>query len=137
MKGRIKRAIYIHDLIIHPTTCCQIDLVKLFKNGFSTGHGFLREPNDIYSYSALACIAIQSNQNDQHGGQSIPNFEYAMAEGVKKTYRKKYVYNIARCLEMIAMLDNGQEIADTVAQEILQEKGIYPILDNNNGYKEA
>jgi len=131
--------IHIHDLdyLTLTTTCCQIDLVKLFKNGFSTGHGFLREPNDIYSYSALACIAIQSNQNDQHGGQSIPNFEYAMAEGVKKTYRKKYVYNIARCLEMIAMLDNGQEIADTVAQEILQEKGIYPILDNNNGYKEA
>jgi ribonucleoside-triphosphate reductase len=131
--------IHIHDLdyLTLTTTCCQIDLIKLFRNGFSTGHGFLREPNDIYSYSALACIAIQSNQNDQHGGQSIPNFEYAMAEGVKKTYRKKYVYNIARCLEMIAMLDNGQEIADKVAEEILNEKGIYPILDNNNGYKEA
>lgn len=131
--------IHIHDLdyLTLTTTCCQIDLLKLFKDGFSTGHGFLREPNDIYSYSALACIAIQSNQNDQHGGQSIPNFEYSMAEGVKKTYRKKYVYNIARCLEMIAMLDNGQEIADTIADEIFNEKGIYPILDNNNGYKEA
>ena len=32
------------------TTCCQIDLIKLFENGFSTGHGYLREPNDIYSY---------------------------------------------------------------------------------------
>ena len=51
----------------------QIDLIKLFENGFSTGHGYLREPNDIYSYSALACIAIQANQNDQHGGQSIVN----------------------------------------------------------------
>ena len=53
------------------TTCCQIDLLELFHGGFSTGHGVLREPNDIASYSALACIAIQSNQNDQHGGQSI------------------------------------------------------------------
>ena len=56
-------------------------MYKLFHGGFSTGHGFLREPNDIASYSALACIAIQSNQNDQHGGQSIPNFDYGMAHG--------------------------------------------------------
>lgn len=130
--------IHIHDLdyLTLTTTCCQIDLIKLFKNGFSTGHGFLREPNDISSYAALACIAIQSDQNDQHGGQSIPNFEYAMAEGVKKTYRKKYVYNIARCLEMIAKLDDGQQISDRIAKEIFDEKGIYPVMDNNNGYKE-
>ena len=79
--------IHIHDLdfLTLTTTCCQIDLEKLFKGGFCTGHGFLREPNDIRSYSALACIAIQSNQNDQHGGQSIPNFDYSMEMGVKKT----------------------------------------------------
>ena len=73
--------IHIHDLdfLTLTTTCCQIDLLKLFRDGFSTGHGFLREPNDIRSYSALACIAIQSNQNDQHGGQSVPNFDYSMA----------------------------------------------------------
>ena len=49
----------------------------------------LREPNDISSYAALACIAIQSNQNDQHGGQSIVNFDYGMAHGVQKTFRKR------------------------------------------------
>ncbi|MBP3267731.1 MAG: anaerobic ribonucleoside triphosphate reductase, partial [Ruminococcus sp.] len=131
--------IHIHDLDYYTltSTCCQIDLIKLFKNGFSTGHGYLREPNDISSYAALACIAIQSNQNDQHGGQSIPNFEYAMTDGIKKTYRRKYVYNIARCLEMIGLLDDGQQIADDIAKEIFDEKGIYPILDNNNGYREA
>ena len=65
--------IHIHDLdfLTLTTTCCQIDIRKLFKGGFSTGHGTLREPNDISSYAALACIAIQSNQNDQHGGQAI------------------------------------------------------------------
>ena len=65
--------IHIHDLdfLTLTTTCCQIDLLKLFEGGFSTGHGFIREPNDIASYSALACIAIQSNQNDQHGGRRI------------------------------------------------------------------
>ena len=82
--------IHIHDLdfLTLTTTCCQIDLLKLFHGGFSTGHGFLREPNDIASYSALACIAIQSNQNDQHGGQSVVDFDYAMAEGVRYTYQK-------------------------------------------------
>ena len=77
--------IHIHDMDFLPmgtTTCCQIDLNKLYENGFSTGHGFLRAPNDIMSYAALAAIAIQSNQNDQHGGQSIPAFDYYMAPGV-------------------------------------------------------
>lgn len=84
--------IHIHDKDFYmlTETCCQIDLLKLFKNGFSTGHGFLREPNSIESYSCLACIAIQANQNEMHGGQSIPNFDYGLAPGVKKTYRKEY-----------------------------------------------
>ena len=84
--------IHIHDKDFYmlTETCCQIDLIPLFKNGFSTGHGHLREPNSIESYSALACIAIQANQNEMHGGQSSPNFDYAMAQGVIKTYRKEY-----------------------------------------------
>ena len=84
--------IHIHDMdfeAMGTTTCLQIDLAKLFKGGFSTGHGYLREPNDIMSYSALAAIAIQSNQNDQHGGQSIPLFDYYLAPGVLKTYKKQ------------------------------------------------
>lgn len=60
--------IHIHDLDFYSLTltCCQIDCLKLFKNGFNTGHGHLREPNSIGSYTTLAAIAIQSNQNDQH-----------------------------------------------------------------------
>ena len=93
--------IHIHDFDFYSltTTCCQIDILKLFHGGFSTGHGYLREPNSIQSYAALAAIAIQSNQNDQHGGQSIPNFDYAMAEGVAKTYRKAYIRKMAETLE--------------------------------------
>ena len=92
--------IHIHDLDFYSLTmtCCQIDLIKLFKNGFNTGHGHLREPKDIRSYAALAAIAIQSNQNDQHGGQSVPNFDYAMADGVRITYRKAYLSNIVKAL---------------------------------------
>ena len=85
--------IHIHDMdfmAMGTTTCCQIDLNRLFKGGFSTGHGHLREPNDIMSYSALAAIAIQSNQNDQHGGQSIPAYDYFMAPGVLKTFKKQF-----------------------------------------------
>ena len=95
--------IHIHDMDFLPmgtTTCCQIDLNKLYENGFSTGHGFLRAPNDIMSYAALAAIAIQSNQNDQHGGQSIPAFDYYMAPGVLKTFKKQFKQTVYDYLEL-------------------------------------
>ena len=94
--------IHIHDMDFLPmgtTTCMQLDLDKIFKNGFSTGHGYLREPNDIASYSALAAIVIQANQNDQHGGQSIPAFDYYMAPGVLKTYKKQLKMTIDDLLD--------------------------------------
>lgn len=96
--------IHIHDLdfLTLTTTCTQIDLIKLFKDGFSTGHGTLREPNDIASYSALACIAIQSNQNDQHGGQSIANFDYGLAQGVAKTFTRLYKENLIKAIDLMA-----------------------------------
>ena len=93
--------IHIHDmdfLAMGTTTCCQINLDKLFKNGFDTGHGRIREPKDISTYAALAAIAVQSNQNDQHGGQSIPAFDYYMAPGVLKTFKRQFkqeIYDLA------------------------------------------
>jgi len=130
--------IHIHDLDFYTltTTCAQIDLKKLFTNGFSTGHGYLREPNDISSYSALACIAIQSNQNDQHGGQSIPTFDYAMADGIKKTYAARYTQNIARALSLICGVENEQEIAKSILSEIKEKYSLIPVLAGNNGYQE-
>lgn len=120
--------IHIHDLDFYTLTetCCQIDLIKLFDGGFCTGHGFLREPNDIASYSALAAIAIQSNQNDQHGGQSVPNFDYAMAIGVKKTYAKLYKRNMIKALELEG-IDNAEEIMNDITSD-LKEKGLIPEL---------
>lgn len=103
-----KGAIHIHDMDFMPmgtTTCCQIDLNELFKDGFSTGHGHLRAPNSIMSYAALAAIAIQSNQNDQHGGQSIPAFDYYMAPGVVKTYKKNLKQEIYDYLELEGFLN--------------------------------
>ena len=95
--------IHIHDMDFLPmgtTTCCQIDLNKLYKNGFDTGHGYIREPQDIRTYGSLAAIAIQSNQNDQHGGQSIPAFDYYMAPGVLKTFKKEFKQAIYDYLEL-------------------------------------
>ena len=130
--------IHIHDLDFYTltTTCTQIDLKKLFTNGFSTGHGFLREPNDISSYSALACIAIQSNQNDQHGGQSVPTFDYAMSDGVKKTYASRYVQNVARALSLIGGVENEFEVAGNIKKEICEKYGLVPNLANDNGYQD-
>ena len=93
--------IHIHDKDFSLITlnCCQIDLLKLFHGGFSTGHGFLREPKSIRSYASLACIAIQSNQNDMFGGQSINAFDYAMAEGVRKSFKKILAAEVERACE--------------------------------------
>ena len=100
--------IHAHDMDFIPMgtlTCCQIPLDKLFEKGFSTGHGYLRTPNDIISYGALAAIAIQSNQNDQHGGQSIPAFDYYMAPGVLKTFRKQLKQTVYDGLDMLGIID--------------------------------
>lgn len=109
--------IHIHDMDfmnMGTLTCCQIDIRKLFKGGFSTGHGFLREPKDVMSYAALAAIAIQSNQNDQHGGQSIPFFDYGIAPGVIHSYRKFYVSCLGKAVEVLRGAHVSTEIKDLV-----------------------
>ncbi|WP_010249565.1 anaerobic ribonucleoside triphosphate reductase [Acetivibrio cellulolyticus] len=130
--------IHIHDMdfLTLTTTCCQIDIDKLFQNGFCTGHGYLREPNDIQSYSALACIAIQSNQNDQHGGQSIPNFDYNMAPGVSKTYIKLYRQNLAKALRLLANIDDAAKKVRTICETIKERHGMVPSISNLEKYSE-
>ena len=111
--------IHIHDmdfLAMGTTTCMQIELDRLFKKGFSTGHGYLRPPKDITSYSALAAIAIQANQNDQHGGQSIPAFDFYMAPGVLITFKKQLKQQIADFLDLEGLLSHIS--MDRVAREI-------------------
>jgi len=128
---------HIHDLdfLTLTTTCCQIDLDRLFTNGFSTGHGFLREPNHIASYSSLACIAIQSNQNDQHGGQSVPTFDYDLAKGVAKTFSRLYRENMGKALELLGGYPNGVQLAVDAFYRITTELSIVPNFDDNTGYR--
>jgi ribonucleoside-triphosphate reductase len=118
-KAHDEGAIHIHDLdfwAMGTTTCTQIDLNKLFKNGFSTGHGFLRTPNSIGSYASLAAIAIQSNQNEQHGGQSIPAFDYYMAPGVLKTFKKEFKQELSELIEVEGFTEfvNFDKIVETI-----------------------
>ncbi len=131
--------IHIHDFDFYSmtTTCCQIDIIKLFHGGFSTGHGFLREPQSIASYTALAAIAIQANQNDQHGGQSIPNFDYAMAEGVAKTYRKRFRQNLTQVVEDCLDLDDATEAVDAALEETEKSTGETAALENKDGFGEV
>ena len=138
-KAHIEGDIHIHDLdfLTLTTTCCQIDIEKLFTGGFCTGHGFLREPNHIASYSALACIAIQSNQNDQHGGQSIPNFDYGMSKGILKTYRTIYRQNLERAIELLCEDENAQESAYALADNAEHISGCIPRLDDGETYQKA
>ena len=135
-KAHAEGDIHIHDLDFYTltTTCCQIDIIKLFKNGFSTGHGTLREPNDIASYAALACIAIQSNQNDQHGGQSIVNFDYGLAPGVRKTFKKRYFTAMGNSLELICGADSSS--VKKLLEKELENKGFIPALDESEEYNE-
>ena len=135
--------IHIHDLDFYglTTTCCQIDLIKLFDGGFATGQSQnIREPKDIMSYAALACIAIQANQNDQHGGQSVPNFEYAMAIGVRKTYVRHLTRNIAKALDMADVTYNGkdgEEAASALLAHIDATYGVHPTMAEADAMKDA
>ena len=137
VKAHEEGDIHIHDMDFYTLTmtCCQIDLVELLKDGFSTGHGHLREPNDIESYAALACIAIQSNQNDQHGGQSVPNFDYGMAPGVRKAYKRLYWTNLGKMLDFLNDVENGVEIIKAMGKKIEEETGLCPCMGDDSEYK--
>ena len=95
--------IHIHDLDYYPTktaTCVQYDLADLFERGFHTKNGSIRTPQNIQSYATLATIVFQTNQNEEHGGQAIPAFDFFMAPGVRKTFIRQLADRLlyAHCL---------------------------------------
>ncbi len=131
--------IHIHDFDFYSLTetCCQIDIIKLFKDGFGTGHGFIREPNDIRTYCALVCIAIQANQNDQHGGQSIPNFDYGVALGVVKTYKKLYYKNFFKAYELLVGGEETENDIKYIFKNLENTRNIYPTIDGSEEFDKA
>lgn len=118
--------LYIHDKDFYglTETCCQIELDKLFKGGFNTGHGYLREPQSIGSAAALTAVAIQCNQNEQHGGQSVPAFDWYMAPYVEKSFEK----NKAKLAEIGV---NDEEIAMKWTQNDV-EQAMEALIHNLN-----
>ena len=136
-KAHLDGDIHIHDLDFYTltTTCTQIDIQKLFAGGFSTGHGHLREPNDISSYSALCCIAIQANQNDQHGGQSIVNFDYGMADGVRKSFTRLYRQNVAKLLYFTLNQPVDEAEIKALQSEITERTGLKECLEGCDAYR--
>jgi ribonucleoside-triphosphate reductase (formate) len=135
--AHINGDIHIHDedFYMLTETCCQIDLVKLLKHGFCTGHGTLREPNDIRSYAALACIAIQANQNEMHGGQAVPNFDYSMAPGVAKTFKKAYFKAISQFFQVAYSMSESD--ADALAISIKDDLKVEITLGSVDQFGEA
>ena len=130
--------IHIHDmdfLAMGTTTCCQIDLSKLFKNGFDTGHGYVRPPQDISTYSSLAAIVIQANQNDQHGGQSIPALDYYLAPGVLKTFKKQFKQTIYDFLDLEGFI--GVINIDRIIREIDKIESIDVNLEEFSDYQKG
>lgn len=125
--------IHIHDLDFYTTTttCTQIDLTKLFEHGFNTGHGFLRKPNSIMSYAALAAIAIQSNQNDQHGGQAIPAFDYMLAPGIICTFRKCLTDAITSFLCFTARFDDVDKAKEEAKKYMTDIEDAIPLRLKN------
>ncbi len=130
--------IHIHDmdfLAMGTTTCCQIDLSKLFKNGFDTGHGYVRPPQDISTYSSLAAIVIQANQNDQHGGQAIPALDYYLAPGVLKTFKKQFKQTIYDFLDLDGFI--GVINIDRIIREIDKVESIDVNLEEFSDYQKG
>ena len=113
--------IHIHDLDYYPTkttTCIQYDLEDLFERGFHTKNGSIRTPQSIQSYATLATIVFQTNQNEQHGGQAIPAFDFFMAKGVLKSFQKQVVANLSFYLEMKGMESDEKELLSLVRQHL-------------------
>ena len=131
--------IYIHDLDYYTltTACCQINLGQLFHGGFSVGGGYLGEPEDIFSSAVLACIAIQANQNDQHGSQSIADFDYSMADGVRKTFSRLYTRNLAKCLALLTDAGDPEAELEALRRSIRLETGLEPRLGGCEDYLQA
>ena len=81
--------IHIHDKDYYPTkslTCVQHPMDKILSGGFSAGHGESRPAKRIETASILCCISLETAQNEMHGGQAIPAFDFYLAPYVRKTY---------------------------------------------------
>ena len=129
--------IHIHDLDYYPTktaTCVQYDLADLFERGFHTKNGSIRTPQNIQSYATLATIVFQTNQNEEHGGQAIPAFDFFMAPGVRKTF----IRQLADRLLYAHSLLSGRSLTDEERKGFVEAlRGLEPPLAHTEAAAEA
>ena len=129
--------IHIHDLDYYPTktaTCVQYDLADLFERGFHTKNGSIRTPQNIQSYATLATIVFQTNQNEEHGGQAIPAFDFFMAPGVRKTF----IRQLADRLLYAHCLLSGRSLTDEERKGFVEAlRGLEPPLAHTDAAAEA
>ena len=129
--------IHIHDLDYYPTktaTCVQYDLADLFERGFHTKNGSIRTPQNIQSYATLATIVFQTNQNEEHGGQAIPAFDFFMAPGVRKTF----IRQLADRLLYAHSLLTGRSFSDEERKAFVEAlRGLEPPLTHTDAAAEA
>lgn len=129
--------IHIHDLDYYPTktaTCVQYDLEDLFERGFHTKNGSIRTPQNIQSYATLATIVFQTNQNEEHGGQAIPAFDFFMAPGVRKTF----IRQLADRLLYAHSLLSGRSFSDEERKAFVEAlRGLEPPLAHTDAAAEA
>ena len=130
-----KGEIHIHDLDYYPsktTTCLQYDLADMFEKGFHTKHGFIREAKSITTYATLATIIFQTNQNEQHGGQSIPAFDFYMAKGVLKSFRRHFRYRILSFLSLDYVDETNRKVKGFINENINNPQKVFIELKRNN-----
>ena len=129
--------IHIHDLDYYPTktaTCVQYDLADLFERGFHTKNGSIRTPQNIQSYATLATIVFQTNQNEEHGGQAIPAFDFFMAPGVRKTF----IRQLADRLLYAHSLLSGRSLTDEERKGFVEAlRDLEPPLAHTDAAAEA
>ena len=107
--AHIRHIEHLHDADFSLITfnCLYVDLAKVLKNGFNTGHGFIREPKSIRAAASLACVIIQSSQNDCFGGQSLVGFDFALAKYVDMSFKKHLKKNIDMFLNISKLRDKS------------------------------
>jgi len=129
---RVRKA--MEENIIHPhdyswgpigtSTCCFIPLAKLLEQGFNSGHGYIRSPKRLKTAAQLSCIILQSNQNDQHGGQAYGWYDRDMAPYVKREYewQLKKIAEIFYRMNIAGEDEPDKEITLDIFLEEEQEK---------------
>jgi ribonucleoside-triphosphate reductase len=108
--------LHIHDKDYYPTkslTCVQHPLDHILQNGFSAGHGESRPAKRIETASVIACISLETAQNEMHGGQAIPAFDFYMAPYVRASYKEEVQY-----IEQMSGLDL-QELYDAPIKDYI------------------